>query len=624
VITLLNRMRRTQQRRRPEGLRIKLPEGDLWALEQGLRVAADMPLLDNLGSALRRLRDATTRIGSEPPAIVAVRCQEDAVEFVLESGSKGGPAPLPFRASDDGSAWIISGHRFRDEERCQGVDELRDGVALPALVTVGADETSTVLVNLEQVGSLSVSGCDASMMLQGIVVELCTLPWSDGVDVVVVGHHGELRSLERARRAVSVTAVVHDVRRHVRSQRALAAESGARHPSEARWAGNDACWDPLVIVCFPEAAETEPEAVQRLLELAGGGSDGVAVIIGAPALNARWSVVVDGGPVVIKSPAGSAETPAGESSLLSNAGELRPQPVPPDLLGKVDALVESADAAVPAWYRKVDDRVPVPNGRTDRPAVVDGRYAEEPEICVLVLGPVQVVGAERPSFSRVWALDLIVFLAVHPEGASTERWAAALWPDRVMASPSLHSTASAARRALGVSRTGEDHLPRARGRLKLGPGVTSDWAQFQKLAATDDPADWEAALALIRGQPFQELRSSDWVVLDGTQATIESAVVDLACRCARYFLDHGEPEPARAELAARRALLVSPYDERLYRTLLVAADAAGNPAGVERAWDDLVQVVAEDVEPYDAIHPETVQLYRRLSRRGRSGRGASA
>jgi hypothetical protein len=60
---------------------------------------------------------------------------------------------------------------------------------------------------------------------------------------------------------------------------------------------------------------------------------------------------------------------------------------------------------------------------------------------------------------------------------------------------------------------------------------------------------------------------------------------------------------------------VSAYDERLYRILLRAADAAGNPAGVESVMSELVRLVAEDVEPYDAVHPETLELYRSLSRR---------
>jgi hypothetical protein len=61
--------------------------------------------------------------------------------------------------------------------------------------------------------------------------------------------------------------------------------------------------------------------------------------------------------------------------------------------------------------------------------------------------------------------------------------------------------------------------------------------------------------------------------------------------------------------------LVSQYDERLYRILMRAADLAGNPAGVEAVMNELLQLVGDEIEPYDSIHPETYELYRTLSRR---------
>jgi len=118
---------------------------------------------------------------------------------------------------------------------------------------------------------------------------------------------------------------------------------------------------------------------------------------------------------------------------------------------------------------------------------------------------------------------------------------------------------------------------------------------------------------LIRGRPFDGLRSPDWVLLEGILATIEAVVVDLASRYAEHCL--GSFDPRGAEWAARQGLRVSPYDERLYRILMRSANAAGNPAGVEAIMAELVHLVADDIEPYDAVHPETLALYRSLSRR---------
>jgi len=79
------------------------------------------------------------------------------------------------------------------------------------------------------------------------------------------------------------------------------------------------------------------------------------------------------------------------------------------------------------------------------------------------------------------------------------------------------------------------------------------------------------------------------------------------------------PVTATVEWAARRGLLVSPYDERLYRMLLRAADLAGNPAGVEAVMAELVRVVADEADPLASVHPSTLALYRSLSRRPVTG-----
>ena len=285
-------------------------------------------------------------------------------------------------------------------------------------------------------------------------------------------------------------------------------------------------------------------------------------------------------------------------------------PIPDSILDGVEALVHTVGEA----------GVNLPNQAASRKGDLAAGKSEH-DIEVQILGPVEVVGNLK-AFTRAWALELVVYLAMHPDGASTDRWSSALWPDRLMAPASLHSTASSARRSLGVSPSGVDHLPRAHGRLKLGPGVTSDWARLQNLVASDNPEDRISALRLIRGRPFEGLRATDWIVLDGTMATVEAVVVDLASRHAEWCLEMGDP--AGAEWAARQGLLVSQYDERLFRVLIRAADAAGHPAGIEAAMDELIRLVGDDIEPWDAVHPETLQLYKQLSRRAHYAAGPRA
>lgn len=622
VIVLVDRMRRAQMRRRPVGLRVTLPDDDLRALESGLRVGADVRQLLDIQGALRLLWTRTARDASTPPPMIAARCSSDHVEFVLDPRGVGLVVPPPFTATADGVVWRVPTTVLR-EEQSQRVGAMREeGSALPTLVTLGADDESTLLVDLEQAGSVSVSGGDASMMLQGAVVELCTAPWSAGVDVVVIGHRGDLAGLERARQAPSVAAVVPEVRRRAGSQRVLAVDAGVTRVSDARWNSLDPCWDPLVVVCFADAVKAEPEAVAALVDLAGDGSTGIALLAGGAVDDARWSVVSDGQVMDLRGPAysGCREASPGEGPRVDapiGSQGLRPQPAPPDLLTKVDALLTAADGALP--FEAPVEPVTAMEGLSS----TRDHGSTPGEVRVLVLGPVAVEGAARP-FSRAWSLDLVVYLTMHRDGATSGRWTSALWPDRIPAPATVHSTASSARRALGVSSIGEDHLPRAHGRLKLGPSVTSDWEDFLRLSKSEDPDDWERALSLVRGRPFDGLRASDWLVLEGTMATVEATVVDVACRYARICLDAGPAGATKAEWSARKALLVSQYDERLYRTLMAASDIAGNPAGIERTMSELLSLVAEEVEPFDAVHPETWALYKTLSRRPATRRQADA
>ncbi len=364
-------------------------------------------------------------------------------------------------------------------------------------------------------------------------------------------------------------------------------------------------WAPLVVICGPAVSEFE---VEEILDAADDPVHGTAVVAVGERVEAQFSIR-------LTSRGGATES-------LDRLGTVTfPQRVEPDELREVTALLETATSHESALrsegpYVSLPIRLPHPadDGTvTERPAP-SPRHPAKVEVEVAVLGPVEIRGAARP-FSRAWAEELVVYLAMHPNGATNEAWATALWPDRLMAPSSLHSTASVARRSLGQSAGGADHLPRSHGRLALADTVGSDWDQFVELMESDQLDRWHAALTLVRGRLFDGLRSSDWPILEGIAPAIESAVVDLSGRLAGAYLQQGEA--SAAEWAARRGLVVSPYDERLYRMLMRASDLGGNPAGVDAVMSELLTLVADGIEPMDAVHPATMDLYRQLSRRRR-------
>ncbi len=241
---------------------------------------------------------------------------------------------------------------------------------------------------------------------------------------------------------------------------------------------------------------------------------------------------------------------------------------------------------------------------------------------VAVLGPVTVRGAAEP-FRRSAALELVVYLAFHRRGVRHAEWALAIWPDRAVALPTVHSTSSDARRALGRAPDGTPNLPPGV-RLRLRDSVTTDVDRFASLADAGDPHRLVEAMHLVRGPLFGGLSRSDWAVFDGTQSRVESLVVRTALRGAEELSRRGRG--SEAAWMVRQALRVSPYDERLYRALLRATAAQGNRAGLRSTMAELLTLAGEpggrhaespqvgpcDGARLDCLHPETRALYRGL------------
>jgi DNA-binding SARP family transcriptional activator len=230
---------------------------------------------------------------------------------------------------------------------------------------------------------------------------------------------------------------------------------------------------------------------------------------------------------------------------------------------------------------------------------------------VAVLGPVEVRGATLPLERHPRLTELVVYLAMHPEGATTPAWETALWPERRMPPQTIANRLSEARRALGFSPDGRPRL-RKSGERHLIADVGTDWERFKTLACREaDPAAWRHALGLLRGRPFLDLHQGQWTVLEGFAAEIEHAVVECALRLGGLCLDAGRPDDAI--WAAQRALRATPWDERLHRLLMEAADAAGDRAGVEATLRHLALILEIDGDPLRGVHPETAALYARLS-----------
>jgi len=140
-----------------------------------------------------------------------------------------------------------------------------------------------------------------------------------------------------------------------------------------------------------------------------------------------------------------------------------------------------------------------------------------------------------------------------------------------------------------------------------------------------DRATRHAAMALLRGRPFDGLRRYEWIIGEGHLARAESVASRLTASVAEDLLSDGDAMSAQATL--RRGLAVTPYDEGLWRLLLDATYASGSATGLDQVISELAVVlgaspVLQRLSPAldlaDLVHPATWDHYVELRERRRS------
>jgi DNA-binding SARP family transcriptional activator len=251
----------------------------------------------------------------------------------------------------------------------------------------------------------------------------------------------------------------------------------------------------------------------------------------------------------------------------------------------------------------------------------EGVIGDSP-IQVRVLGPAVITGAvQEPQPKQA---ELVFALALYtPPGLTWSDLATKLGRDADHPKPPdiLRQLITRTRRRLGGPGGGGNYITyHGLARRYTLADVWLDWAAFTALAGrgrqAESRADLRAALDLVRGEPFDGVYF--WWLEQATLDAMRAQVTDTAELLAR--LELGAGDPSASARAARAGLTADPAFEPLWRALMAAEAAAGNTVGVHRAWRHLRAAIA-DITPGGAPHPDTVALYRDLTRERAAGRG---
>jgi nucleoid-associated protein YgaU len=597
--------------------------------EDAVVAAADVPLVRWAGQHLAQLvlhlnRRAVTG------APVAVELSDTAgVELLWDTPQPD--APEPWTLADGGWAWRLA----YDPDAPVPVDALP--AAIPALVTIGHRERRQLMIDLEAYGAITVSGADdrVDAFLRSVALELAAD--QDLADAYVhavgfdpgVGHldrlatsdvDGALRRLDGVRRSVTdALGVAH-------LDGTFAARTGSATPIEA-----------TVVIAHPANGDD----TERLLQ-AAPAHRGIAVIAAGDEGTAPAHIELrDDGTARIE-PLGIVFTPVA---------------LPADSATKLDGLLDALDAprAVPdnghqhiADDQRGDDAVvgelstngqrPHSGNGDEAAAQRDGHPAHdtsetvagelfpadsdgeviEPALLVRVLGTPGV--PDRPDLGRR-ELILTVLLACRRRPVAASAAQDALWGGKPVEAKTVWNVIGATRKALGDLPDGTPAMPsadRARGTLRVAPGVITDLAVLQRLVEQARQAPSSEATGLLReglelvaGPPF-DAAGYDWAHRDQDVAEACTLIENATERLVELALDTALIDVARDAIV--RGLRGLPGNEELYRCRMRVEHHGGNLPGVSAAYEELITYLADlETEPSTS----TTALYQDLVRPAR-------
>lgn len=236
-----------------------------------------------------------------------------------------------------------------------------------------------------------------------------------------------------------------------------------------------------------------------------------------------------------------------------------------------------------------------PDATVEAPRLDERSSEVQPRaVAISVLGPPTIEGLPRRGRGlRTDCRLFLLYLALHPNGASRDELVAALWPDVAerRARQRLYQAAADARSRLGGAFIAAgDRYKLDREQLEIDVYELERLQREAEVArgGQQEGAALEQALELVRGQPLAGL---DVPSLDGEARRLTAVVVGMCERLAHIRLADGDPAGALA--AAERGISFDELNENLWRLALEGESILGLRNAVVSRYETLSRLLGE-------------------------------
>ncbi|MEV6831251.1 hypothetical protein [Amycolatopsis sp. NPDC051102] len=249
---------------------------------------------------------------------------------------------------------------------------------------------------------------------------------------------------------------------------------------------------------------------------------------------------------------------------------------------------------------------------------------KQPRLFLRVLGRVQLAVRDEAGDRELGGAltpkqrEVLVFLALHPQGVRREVLNEAVWPDSRPPRPynSFHNTLSTLRRALADATDGQtgNIVLNEDGRYRLSDDLLDvDFWQLQRVLQAQRPPDEHGgaglrdAVELYRGDLAEDLLAQ-WI--EPFRESVRRDVLDVLGALIRA---DGDISPETALVLLERARKFDRYNEGVYRDIIRIQARLGQYAAIPRTVALLTTTLAEIDQQVSA---ETLNLADFLQRRG--------